>query len=75
MKKIKITLPNEPRLPQSTRSTQVHKDVNDYNRNLEKEEVAKELEDSEWVRESLQSLSESRLWKDTERPSNFHPCQ
>jgi hypothetical protein len=35
------------RLPKSTRSTQVHKDVNDYNRNLEKEEVAKELEDSE----------------------------
>jgi hypothetical protein len=47
MKKIKITLPNEPRLPRSTRGVQVHKDVNDYNRNLEKEEVAKELEDSE----------------------------
>lgn len=47
MKKIKFNPPPEPRLPRSTRGVQVHKDVNDYNRNLEKEEVAKELEDSE----------------------------
>lgn len=47
MKKPKINLPPEPRLPRSTRGVQVHKDVNDYNRNLEKEEVAKELEESE----------------------------
>jgi hypothetical protein len=47
MKKPKINLPPEPRLPKSTRGTQVHSSVNDYNRNLEREEVAKELEDSE----------------------------
>ncbi len=47
------------RLPKSTRSTQIHKDVNDYNRNLEKEEVAKELEDSE--SESLSCLPVRRL--------------
>lgn len=47
MKTPKINLPKAPRLPRSTRGVQVHKDVNDYNRNLEKEEVAKELEDSE----------------------------
>ena len=47
MKKPKINLPPEPRLPRSTRGVHVHKDVNDYNRNLEKEEVAKELEESE----------------------------
>lgn len=47
MKKIKITLPKAPRIPLNTKPVQVHKDVNDYNRNLEREEVAKELEDSE----------------------------
>ena len=47
MKKPRINPPPEPRLPRSTRGVQVHKDVNDYNRNLEREAVAKELEDSE----------------------------
>jgi len=47
MKKPKIKLPDPPRLPKSTRGIQIHKDVNDYNRNLEKKEVEQELENSE----------------------------
>lgn len=44
---MKELTPKKIRLPKSTRGTQVHSSVNDYNRNLEKEEVAKELEESE----------------------------
>lgn len=39
--------PKEPRLPRSTRGVQVHKDVNDYDRNKEREEVEKEIKESE----------------------------
>ena len=49
MKKPKIILPKTPRIPLNTKPVQVHKDVNDYNRNLEKEEVAMELEDSDII--------------------------
>ena len=37
----------EQRLPKSTRGIQIHKDVNDYNRNMEKKEVEEELENSD----------------------------
>ena len=41
----KIELPKE-RLPFSTRGTQVHKGLKDYDRSLEKVEVEKALEES-----------------------------
>jgi hypothetical protein len=47
MKKPKIQLPPAPRLPFSTRSTQVHKDANDYNRTESLREIMKELEEAE----------------------------
>lgn len=58
---MKELTPKKIRLPKSTRGTQVHSSVNDYNRNLEKEEVAKELEESE--SELLSGPPESlRFW-------------
>lgn len=42
----KIELPKE-RIPFSTRGTQVHKCVSDYDRSKEKEETLREVEESE----------------------------
>lgn len=60
MKKPKILPLKEPRLPKSTRGIQIHKDVNDYNRNLEKKEVEQELENSESECVSDRLLDNSR---------------
>jgi hypothetical protein len=43
--KHKIELPKE-RLPFSTRGTQIHKGLKDYDRNLEKEQLEKAVKES-----------------------------
>lgn len=35
------------RIPKSTRPIQIHKDANDYDRKTEREEVLREMEESE----------------------------